>query len=155
MHAGADFPIQPTTSSSGLGLASWPRQPRFDSWCGQFDCSANLVGTHLSALLANPQFIVDLTYTHVYAHICLFSNSANKSPVAELARCKSSRSALPTIEDATIRSTWRAKPNETIPCIVRQTRSQIQPKNNTEAKDAGTPILSQRDVDFIDATKLG
>ena len=25
-----------TTSSSGQDAASWPRQPRFDSWCGQY-----------------------------------------------------------------------------------------------------------------------
>ena len=33
---GADVgPVQVTTSSSGEDVASWPRQPRLDSWCGQ------------------------------------------------------------------------------------------------------------------------
>ena len=31
MHLGARFK---TTSSSGQDVALWPRQPRFDSWCG-------------------------------------------------------------------------------------------------------------------------
>ena len=40
-HANRRIPLQivlhlKSTSSSGQDVASWPRQPRFKSWCGQF-----------------------------------------------------------------------------------------------------------------------
>ncbi len=41
-----------TTSSSGQDVALWPRQPRFDSWCGQVSCATLRSGAILLVVVA-------------------------------------------------------------------------------------------------------